>query len=102
MTFYYGSSRSITGPLFLTRSEEATPIDGTAKLSKSVGEIVKGNCHILSCGHKISEGEGNTTLNTNTSIFLVLLYYAYYSQSFLIPVQKQPQNFEWKIFCSGT
>jgi hypothetical protein len=53
MTFYYGSSRPITGPLFLTRLEEATHIDGTGKLSKSVGEIVKGNCHILSCGQKI-------------------------------------------------
>jgi hypothetical protein len=88
MTFYYGSSRPITGPLFLTRTEEATSIDGTGKLSKSVGEIVKGNCHILSCGHKISEGERDTTLNTKTPIFLVLFYSAYYSQTILIPVQK--------------
>jgi len=88
MTFYYGSSRPITGPLFLTRTEEASPIDGAGKLSKSVGEIVKGNCHILSFGHKISGGQGDTTLNTKTPIFLVLFYSPYYSQSILIPVQK--------------
>jgi hypothetical protein len=88
MTFYCGSSRPITGPLFLTRTEEATPIDGTGKLSKSVGEIVKVNCHILSCGHKKNERKGGTTLNTETPNFLALFYAACYSQCILIPVQK--------------
>ena len=53
MTCYLGSGKPIIGLLFLTGTEEATLIDGTGELSKLVGEIVKGNCDILSRGHKI-------------------------------------------------
>jgi hypothetical protein len=52
-------------PIIPDKDWEATAIDGAGRLYKSVGEIVKGNCHILSRGHKIFEG-GDTTLNTKT------------------------------------
>jgi hypothetical protein len=72
MTCYYGNSRPITGPFLLTRAEEATHTDRTGELSKSAGEIVKGNCDILSCGHKMCKGIRHS--NTETTVFLVLFY----------------------------